>query len=130
MRKIILLLASDVLIRKSLCVALESVGCTVLSAEDIDQAERMIENFKPDLIMVRPYTENMSGYDAAVLLRRKRPGIPVLMVAGVPEDIALENRAAIGRMEIFPKPFKTAELIDKMREMLGEASAQAGQNAP
>ncbi len=129
MHKIILLLASDSLIRKSLRAALESAGCSVLSAENIDQAERLIGDFKPDLIMVRPYTENMSGYDAAILLRRRRPGIPVLIVAGIPEDIALEDRAAIGRLEIFPKPFKTSELLDKLKEMLGELSPQPDQGA-
>jgi DNA-binding response OmpR family regulator len=68
--------------------------------------------------MVRHYTESISGYDAAVFLRNASPGIPVLMVGGVLDDVHLQNRRALKDFEVFPKPFSAAELLDKVREVL------------
>ena len=47
-------------------------------------------------------------------LRKRLPGIPVLMVGGLPDDSRLENRDIIQEFEIFPKPFQSAELLEKV----------------
>jgi len=125
MKKLILLLASDPEIRNAICGALESTGYFVLNAGGVDRAEQLLRQFTPDLLIVRPYTENLSGHDAASYLRRIRPGIPVLIVGGILDDVSRENRAALKRFEIFPKPFHASELLAKVGEMLNDSAPRS-----
>ncbi len=74
----ILFLASDSQIRKIISEALDLGGYFVLTANDIGSALDCLKNCTPDLLMVRHYTESISGHDAAMYLRRMGPGIPVL----------------------------------------------------
>jgi DNA-binding response OmpR family regulator len=125
MSQTILFLASDPDIRRVICKALESEGYYVESAGDVGTAEDWLKRLKPDLLMVRHYTESISGYDAAVFLRNACPGIPVLMVGGLLDDIHLQNREALKDFEVFPKPFSAAELLAKVREVLLKHSLAA-----
>ena len=124
MNKTILLLASDGVIRKVLREALEAEGYSVQAASDIGAAVDRLEESTPDLLMVRHYTDSMSGHEAARYLRTKCPGIPVLLVGGLPDDLRLENREILEEFEIFPKPFQTAELLDKVKEVLVKRSSR------
>jgi len=114
----ILLLASDPVIRKAFSRALEAAGYSVLAVGDVGDAVDRLRDLTPDLLMVRHYTENMSGHEAAIYLRKKLPGIPVLMVGGLLDEAGLQDRDLIEGFDVFPKPFTAAELLDKVREVL------------
>jgi DNA-binding NtrC family response regulator len=118
----ILFLASDSHIRRIISKALDSGGYFVLTASDIGGAVDCLKKSTPDLLMVRHYTESISGHDAAMYLRRMCPGIPVLMVGGILDDAGLENREILQGFEIFPKPFQAAELVEKVKEVLAKHS--------
>jgi DNA-binding NtrC family response regulator len=122
MNTTILLFASDAVIRKAICRVLESEGYCVLAAGDIGSAAHWLKNCPPDLLMVRHYTEAMPGHDAAVYLRKLCPGIPVLLVGGVLDDISFDNRAGVQRFVLFPKPFEASELLDMVKEVLAKRS--------
>jgi CheY-like chemotaxis protein len=106
MNKTIVLLVSDPVIRRVICKALEREGYCVLEAGDIGKAVERIKECMPDLLMVRHYTETMSGHEAAKYLRSMCPGVPVLIVGGILDDDELTNREFLQRFEVFPKPFK------------------------
>jgi len=74
----------------------------------------------PDLLIIRSYIEGISGYDAAILLRTKCPGLRVLMVGGLMDDDRLRNRMALKEFEVFPKPFTAAALLEKVKDVLHE----------
>ena len=116
----ILLLASEPVIRNVISKALESAGYLVLSADDLTGAMDWLKRCTPDLLMVRHYMEDTPGHDAPIYVRASLPGIPVLLVGGVPDDPDLTNRETLHRFQIFPKPFTAAELVGKVREMLAE----------
>jgi len=118
MNETILLLASDQGIRNVIEKALESAGYSVLTAADVGGAADLLKNYKFDLLIVRPFTANVSGHDAAMYLRLSSPGLPVLIVAGMLDDVDLETREAVQEFEIFPKPFTTVELIGRVKEVL------------
>jgi two-component system cell cycle response regulator CpdR len=118
MNATILLLASDQGIRRVIEKALESAGYSVLTATDVGAAAELAREYKFDLLIVRPYTQSVSGHDAAMYLRLKSPGLPVLIVAGLLDDIDLETREAIQQFEIFPKPFTAVELVSRVKELL------------
>jgi len=84
-----------------------------------------MEECTPDLLMVGHYTENLSGHDAAVYLRKLCPGIPVLLVGGLLDDPGLTNREELRNFEIFPNPYKATELLERVKKVLNKSSLRA-----
>jgi DNA-binding NtrC family response regulator len=116
----ILLLASEPVIGKVICEALESRGYFVLSTNDLSSSVERLKDCAPHLLMVRPYTETGPGHEAAMYLRSLHPGIPVMIVGGILDDPRLDDRETLNGFEVFPKPFKAADLLDAVKEMLGK----------
>ncbi len=121
----ILFLASDSHISKVISKTLDSAGYFVLTAHDIGGALDFLKNCTPDLLIVRHYTESISGHDAAMYLRKGCPGVPVLIVGGILDDVGLEDRETLQGFEIFPRPFQAAELVEKVKEVLRKHSPRS-----
>jgi DNA-binding response OmpR family regulator len=119
MHATILLLCSDPVIRAVLDETLKGEGYVVLPAGDLGSAVDRLREYKPELLLIRPYIDNMAGHDAAQYLRTKRPGMRVLMVSGLLDDDRLRYRQSLQCIDVFPKPFTAAELLEKVREVLG-----------
>ena len=119
-KKTILLLVSDSVIRSALRDALELGGYSVTAVGDLGTAaDRLLEC--PDLLIIRSYIEDISGYDAATYLRTRAPGLKVLMVGGLIDDDRLVNRMDLRAFEVFPKPYPASALLEKVKEMLAPA---------
>jgi hypothetical protein len=58
-------------------------------------------------------------------LRSLRPGVPVLIVGGIIDDPGLENRESLNGFDIFPRPYKAVELLDKVKELLSRKVSMA-----
>jgi len=114
----ILLVASDPLVRKVIADALDREGYVVVEAGDLGVAVDRLKEFPPDLLIVRPYLESISGHDAALYLRKLRPGLPVLLLGGMPDDSAIQDREFVQGFEIFPKPFPPSEMLEKVKDVL------------
>ena len=114
----ILLLVSDSVARVVIQETLEHRGYTVMAAGDLGTAVKRMSESRPDLLIISPYIEDISGYDTAKFLRTKYHGLPVLMVAGLIDDDRLEYRLELEGFEIFPKPYSAAELLAKVKDML------------
>jgi DNA-binding response OmpR family regulator len=117
----ILLLVSGPAMRQVLKETLEHQGYSVFPAGDLGTAVDKLKENTPDLLIVSPYVEDMSGYEAATFLRTKCPGVRVLMVGGLMDDDRLQNRLTLEGFDLFPKPFTAAELIDKVKDVLQKA---------
>jgi len=114
----ILLLVSDAVARAVLQEALENGGYSVMAAGDLGTAVKRMNESKPDLLIISPYIEDISGYDAAKFLRTKVNGLPVLMVAGLIDDDRLEYRLQLQGFEIFPTPYTASALLAKVKDVL------------
>jgi len=120
MNKMILLLVSDQVVLSVIKEALEYAGYYVVAAAGLGVAVDRLKESTPDLLIIRSYIEGISGYDAAMFLRTKCPGLRVLMVAGLMDDDRLRNRMALEEFEVFPKPFTAAALLEKVKDVLHE----------
>jgi len=114
----ILLLVSNSLAREVIQEALEHGGHLVQGVGDLGTAVKRLNESKPDLLIISPYIEDISGYDAAKFLRTKSHGLPVLMLGGLIEDDRLENRLALEGIEFFPRRYTAAELLSKVKDVL------------
>ena len=114
-------LDSDVL--SALRGALEDAGYLVLPAESLDSAVNWLADTEPDLLIVSSYLDGISGDEAARLLRDKCDGLPVLMLAGMPNDNRVSDRELLSAIKIFPKLFAIPEFLENVAAVLAERYA-------
>ena len=124
MGKSILLLVSDSLVLSVMQETLEREGYLVFPAGELGTAVNWLKDTKPDLLITRTYISGMPGHEAAKYLRNKCPHMRVLMVGGLLEDDRLQYRMALERFEVFPKPYTSAQLIEKVKEVLGKVDGK------
>jgi len=114
----LLLLDSDPLTRTIFQETLEGAGYFVMAAGNIGAAVDRLKKMRPDLLIVRPYIESMSGHMAANYLRTRCPGLPVLMVSGFLDDDRIRVQSEIEDFHMLPKPFGKDELLRTVRDVL------------
>jgi DNA-binding NtrC family response regulator len=114
----ILLLVSDKLLRAVMAEKIEHEGYMVVSVGDLGSAVDWLKDCAPDLLVTRTYISNMPGHDAAAYLQKKCPHMRVLIVGGLLEDDRLQTRESLSGFEVFPKPYTSGELIDKVNAVL------------
>jgi len=114
----ILLLCSEPIIRAVMKEALEDAGYVVRATGDLGAAVDMIGASQIDLLITYPYVESISGHEAAKYLREKNQHMGVLLIAGLLQDDRLQYRAILEKFDLFPPPFTTDQLIEKVEEVL------------
>ncbi len=114
----ILLLISESLVRLVIQEVLEKAGYLVMSTGDLGTAVDRIGEGKPDLLVISPYVETISGNQAAKYLQSKCLSMRILMVAGLLADDRLQYRAELEKVEVFPQPFTSDELLAKVEAVL------------
>jgi CheY-like chemotaxis protein len=94
----------------------------LLLAHDGKQAVEMATAHKPDLIFMDVIMPQMNGFEACKALRAQptTKDIPVIMVTTRGEPQNVEAGYAAGASEYITKPFNSAELVEKLRNYLGE----------
>ena len=118
MQSTILLLISEPLVRLVIQELLERAGYLVMSTGDLGTAVDRMGECKPDLLVISPYVETITGHQAAKYLQSRCLSMRVLMVAGLLDDDRLQYRAELDKVEVFPKPFTGPELLQKVRAVL------------
>jgi len=124
MRTTILLLISERLVRLVIQDLLERAGYLVMATGDVGTAVERISECKPDLLIIPPYVETMTGHEAARYLQSRCLSMRILMLAGLPADDRLQYRADLEKVEIFPPPFGAPQLLEKVRTVLSELVGQ------
>jgi DNA-binding NtrC family response regulator len=117
-KKTILLLISDGLMRSAVTETLERAGYVVVSTGDLGSALDWVTKCTADLLITRSYVSSMTGHEAAQCLKGKRPLMRVLMLGGFLDDDRLRNHEALAGFEVFPKPYTGAQLTEKVKEVL------------
>jgi CheY-like chemotaxis protein len=120
MQSTILLLISEPLARLVIQEVLERAGYLVMATGDLGTAVDRISECLPDILIISPYVETITGHQAAKYLQSRCPSMRILMVAGLLADERLQYRAELERVEIFPQPFTGPELLDKVQGVLRE----------
>jgi CheY-like chemotaxis protein len=123
----ILLLISEPLVRLVIEELLERAGYLVLATGDLGNAVDRTGEASPDLLIISPYVETITGHQAAKYLQSRCPSMRLLMLAGLLDDERLQDRAELEKVAVFPQPFTGDQLLGKVREVLGEPKPSAGQ---
>ena len=99
-----------------------SVAVTeVLRAEDGEQAVRLFEHHRPELVTMDLTMPRLDGIGAIVAIRAMEPATSILVISALNSHrVALEaiQRGACG---FLAKPFNDTELIDALSELVTHA---------
>jgi signal transduction histidine kinase len=113
----ILVVDDDFEVRSLLKESLQSLGHAVQESADAASAIRMIEDERPDLMLVDFAMPVMNGAELAVEARRRWPDLPIVFASGYAEVDQVE--AALGPgAPILRKPFSIHELSDAIDDAL------------
>lgn len=119
MQKTILVTEDDPDAREVLSVILAAEGLAVITAEDGQQALRLIERTPPDLIITDIQMPNLDGIELIKRLRAhpQLHRVPIVVLSAVSGGIA-DDAIKAGANQTTPKPMQLDALLGLIRQIL------------
>ena len=120
----ILVVDDDDLIRRLVVKTLERAGYEVVASADGRQAAQEYDKDPTDLIITDLFMPEKEGMEIIMELRRDHPDVKIIAISGAGSlgptgypDVA----RMIGASRTLAKPFGKEELLNTVRELLGES---------
>ena len=117
----ILLVDDDLGVLKLLMTAL-GVQYEILVAPTGYELETMIHHFEPDLILLDLAMPEMNGAEAASILKKAMPDVPVIPFTMYSENIGKYLTSAIGVDAVLSKPDGMTALVKAVTAVLAGSS--------
>ncbi|MBM3287717.1 MAG: response regulator [Candidatus Eisenbacteria bacterium] len=119
-RKRILVVDDEIYIVHILEFSLTMEGYQVLTAADGEEAMRLIEQERPDLVVLDIMMPKMDGYEVCRRLRQDEQlkGIPVILLSAKGRAVDREVGLQAGADDYITKPFSPRKLLEKIRDLL------------
>ncbi|MDH3255394.1 MAG: response regulator [Acidobacteriota bacterium] len=114
----ILLVEDDSAVRTLATAILKGKGYEVLAADNPNTALTLATDSSIDLLVTDIVMPGMNGVELAERLTARRPDLKVLLLSGYAERAIIEDKLADPRTPFLGKPFKVADLLAKVREVL------------
>jgi PAS domain S-box-containing protein len=118
----VLVVEDDEAVRHMAVECLRDLGCTVHEAADAGEALRVLKEKGVDLMfsdIVMP--RGMNGVALARAARSMRPDLPILLTTGYSGQMSAGLDAFKDSLPLLRKPYRRAELAQKIREALSAA---------
>lgn len=116
--KRIIIIEDDVSILRGLKDNIEYESYEVLTATNGEQGYWMIQEKKPDLIILDLMLPKMNGYELCRKLRKEGISTPILMLTARGEEKDRVRGLDIGADDYVSKPFSIAELLARIRAIM------------
>jgi DNA-binding response OmpR family regulator len=98
--------------------ALEEAGFAVDVAPDGLEALEALKAGTYDLLITDIMMPGLDGIELALLAARERPGLPVILMSGLPAQRARAHNLDALVREVLAKPFSLSEIRDAARRAL------------
>lgn len=97
-------------------------GYEVATAADGEQALRLLEEFKPDLILLDIMLPVRNGFEVCQRIRENTAWkhTKIIMLTAKGREVEVAKGLALGADVYITKPFATKELLASVRQLLGE----------
>jgi CheY-like chemotaxis protein len=119
-RRRIVLVDDDPIVRRLLRTTLPSESFDVLEASDGDAALRLVEGAEPSLVVLDWLLPRRSGAEVLAEIKRRFPALPVLVLTGARDPGQREHAARLGADVFLTKPFSPSELLEAIERLLSE----------
>lgn len=118
----ILVIDDEPQVRRLLQQMLVRAGHEVVEAADGVQGLAVARERRPDLVVTDLLMPNKEGIETIRDLRRVDPGLPILVISGDPGSaLYLEMAKLLGAHAALTKPFRAAELVQSVAELLRQS---------
>ncbi len=104
---------------------LRNDGYSVLSAHDGLSALRMIEERRPDLVVLDIMLPKMDGWEVCRRLRQGNNNVPIIMLTARGEDVDRIVGLELGADDYVVKPFNPRELVARVKAVLRRSEGAA-----
>ncbi|BAO45415.1 phosphate regulon transcriptional regulator PhoB [Thiolapillus brandeum] len=120
---VILLVEDESPIRDMVRFALSRAGMEMLDAEDVAYAEQVLQQRRPDLILLDWMLPDENGIGLLRRLRKdtERKDIPVIMLTAMAEEEQKIKGLEVGADDYITKPFSPPELVARIKAVLRRA---------
>lgn len=100
---------------------LERNGYEVHVARNGEEALKLIEQHRPDLLLLDVMMPLRSGYDVCQRVREREDWrhIKIVMLSAKGRDVEVNKGMSLGADEYITKPFSTSELVARINALLG-----------
>ncbi|MFH2145877.1 MAG: response regulator [Candidatus Omnitrophota bacterium] len=119
--KKILVVEDELIILKFVVFRLEKEGYEVLSATDGRVALDIIQNRKPDLVLLDVFIPSLDGYEVCKCVKEdtKLRHIPVILFTASEPTIVAHKGKEVGADDYIIKPFDPEQLLEKIKKFIG-----------
>ncbi len=117
----VLIVDDEMAIGKVIETALRNRGHETLWIDNADDILNVVEEFKPDIILLDINMPGKSGFDALKEIRDAGYKVPVLMISVLSQDFNIEKAYELGAVDYVVKPFSLNHLVRKV-ERLGNVN--------
>lgn len=117
-KKKILIVDDERAISDLLVFQLEKEGYNTITAEDGEQACKLANEQKPDLILLDIMLPKMDGLTVCKKVRQTQPKTPIIILSAKGEEIDKILGLEIGADDYMTKPFSVRELIARVKANL------------
>jgi len=128
--KRILVIEDDLAILRGLKDNLAYESYEVLTATDGEQGYCLIQEKKPDLIILDLMLPKMSGYELCRKVRKEGVSIPILMLTARGEEMDRVLGLDLGADDYVTKPFSVPELLARIRAILRRVQKSRPEELP
>lgn len=101
------------------------LGCTVVAAPNIEQAEKILASQPIELVITDINLPDGNGMHLLPAIRRHHPTASAIVITGDPSVDSAICALRGGAVDFVPKPFNTVQLLEHVRKALDRQAALA-----
>jgi DNA-binding NtrC family response regulator len=113
----VLVVDDEPIVLKSCRLVIEAEGWEMISASSVAEALSILESIAPELLLVDVKMPVHDGMYLMRMVRKKRPGIPIIVMSGYATGETIKEAEGLGAAIFLPKPFTPDELADTLRSV-------------
>ena len=118
--RLVLVVDDSVTVRKVTSRLLERQGMSVMTAKDGVEAVSVLQERKPDIVLLDIEMPRMDGFEVARQIRRdeRLSDLPIVMISSRTGDKHTERARELGVNRFLGKPFQENELLETIDELV------------
>lgn len=124
MRRSVLVVDDDEMVRRSMDRILRMIGCRVLHAASGYEGLRMVREGTANLVLLDLIMPDINGVQFQAL-RETHPELPVVLVTGYPDSNLMNQAIQYAPVMLLAKPVEPTLLERTVRSLLGERQERA-----